>query len=200
MNNKAWATLTFAFFALSGFAGWQWHEKQYPSWQEEVQLSDGRVVTITQKRKYFEGYGTDQSWVTFSLPETNGEQTWHSYLMPMKLDTFNGKVYVFGRPRGVKQFAHYGYPKHLIVAFLWNGLEFQRVPFDALPEQVKKEENILTCIDFQKERHISLASKKARWCPPTGDSAQLTKIINWDAYMKLAEDYARLDGGNALKD
>ena len=200
MKSKAWITLAIVFFAASSFAGWLWHEKQYPSWQEEVQLSDGRVVTITQKRKYFDGYGTDQSWVTFSLPETVGEQTWHSYLMPMRLDVFDGKVYVFGRPRGVKQFTHYGYPKHLVVAFLWNGSSFQRIPFNELPKQVKEEENILPCIDFQQEKLISLTNKKTRWCPPTGDNKQLTKIINWDAYMKLADDYARLDGGHALTD
>lgn len=200
MNRQTWPIIALVFVSLSGFAGWQWYEERFPSWREEVQLSDGRVLKIAQKRKYFKGYGTDQSWVKFSLPESGGERTWHSHLEPMRLDVHDGKVYVFGRPRGPKQFAYYGYPKHFVAAFVWDGGGFRRIRFNELPEQVRKEENILTCIDFRGEKFISLASKNVRWCPPVGDSKQLTKYINWAAYMKLAEGYAHLDGGHASSD
>ena len=83
---------------VAAWPAWQWYDSRYPAWEEEVQLSDGRVITIHQKHEYYDNYGTNQSWVTFSLPEMNGKQTWHSYLVPQRVDVDQGKVYVFGYP------------------------------------------------------------------------------------------------------
>lgn len=80
--------------------GWNYYQNRYPSWDEEVRLSDGRIITIQQKREVFDNYGTNQSWVTIDLPELGGKQVWHSYLMPQRVDVVDGKVYVFGIPRG----------------------------------------------------------------------------------------------------
>ena len=100
--------------------GWNWYQTRYPSWYEEVRLSDGRVITIHQKREYYDNYGTAQSWVTIDLPELGGKQVWHSYLMPMRVDVKDGVVYVFGRPRGPAQLTRYMYPKNHMVGFRWS--------------------------------------------------------------------------------
>lgn len=193
MKSKVWAALAIIIFTASCFAVWHWHEKQYPSWKEEVQLSDGRVATITQKRKYFEGYGTDQSWLTISLPEMGGERTWHSYLIPMHLDVHKGKVYVYGRPRGPKQVALYGYPKTCIVPFVWDGSDFVRVPLSQVPSQLLIEENVYSCIPQNRSKKISFQKKSEQWCPPTGDRQQFTKKIIIEEYEKACDALAMLD-------
>lgn len=88
----------------------KWYDGRYPTWQEEVQLSDGRVITVTQKHEYYDNYGTNQSWVTIDLSELGGKREWHSYLVPQRVDVYQGKVYVFGLPRGPRQFSYYKYP------------------------------------------------------------------------------------------
>ena len=185
---------------IGTWLSWKWYDSRYPTWDEEVQLSDGRVILVTQKHKYFDNYGTDQSWVTFSLPEMGGKQTWHSYLKPMHLDVYQGVVYVFGRPRGPKQVAFYQYPKYLMVAFKWNGADFERIPFANLPDVIRQEENLFSCVPQIRRGLISLAVKNRDWCPPSSDKGQLTKKINLEAYQELATAYARLDGGSVISE
>ena len=193
MNFPKWMLLAVLAVGLSGFGGWQWYENQYPTWQEEVQLADGRIIPIAQKRKYFDNYGTDQSWVTFSLPEMGGERTWHSYLIPMRLDVQDGKIYVYGRPRGPKQVAFYGYPKTCIVSFVWDGSDFVRVPLNQIPNQLLAEENIYSCIPQNRGKKISYQKKSTDWCSPVGDRQQFTKYINIEEYTKACDALAMLD-------
>lgn len=76
------------------------YSSRYPSWHEEVQLPDGRKVTVEQKREYQPGYGTHQTWLTFEVHETGRSVTWNEKLYPVMLGVAGGKVYVVGRPRG----------------------------------------------------------------------------------------------------
>lgn len=41
-----------ALILLAGALAWRYYESRYPSWYEEVRLSDGRIITIHQKREY----------------------------------------------------------------------------------------------------------------------------------------------------
>lgn len=191
------AVLTALGIAAAGWLAWSWYDARYPSWKEEVQLSDGRVITVKQKRQYFENYGTNQSWVTFSLPEMGGERTWHSYLRPQRVDVHDGRVYVFGSPRGIRQFVYYRYPKHYLVAFIWNGSEFERVPFMSIPPELRELQNIYPC-ERKSRRPLTLEEKARTWCEPTGNRGQLTRHIHLQEYEKLAAEYARLDGGKPL--
>lgn len=198
--NMALGLIGFAATCALGWFAWRWYDNRYPTWDEEVQLSDGRVIVITQKREYYQNYGTNQSWVSFTLPEMGGKRVWHSYLKPMHVDVYQNTVYVFGRPRGPKQVAYYQYPKYLMVAFKWNGVDFERVPFSQLPETVRQEENIFPCVPQIRHQFFSLTMKNKDWCPPSGDKGQLTKKINLDAYQALATTYARLDGGSTISE
>lgn len=166
---------------------------KYTSWEEDVRLVDGRVIVVEQKRKYFDKYGTDQSWLTIDIPELGGQQVWHSYLIPMRLDVLDGAVYVLGRPRGPKQVAYYRYPKVCIVAFKWNGAEFQRVPLVSVPQRFLQEENVFSCVPQPRRSKVSLQEKDAAWCPPAGDKGQFRRVIDLPAYRKACDVMASLD-------
>jgi hypothetical protein len=192
--NWLWAVALLAIAAM-GWLGWSYYQSRYPSWDEEVRLSDGRVITIHQKREYYENYGTNQSWVTIDLPELGGKRVWHSYLMPMRVDVSQGQIYVFGRPRGPRQVSHYRYPKHHLVAFVYRSGEFQRIPFLSVPELLRSEEGIYSCLPNRGVTKLTLDAKNREWCAPSGDKEQFVKKINLLEYEKLAIQYARLDGG-----
>lgn len=173
--------------------GWNWYQVRYPSWYEAVRLSDGRVITIHQKREYRENYGTIQSWVTIDLPELGGKQVWHSYLMPQRVDVVDGKVYVFGAPRGDVQYSFYSDPKNYMVAFSWDGASFRRIAFLSVPELIRQEENVYRCIPRERAK-IDIAKKDAQWCEPAGDRQQFTKKIELSEYRATSITFARRNG------
>jgi len=185
------AVLVVMVFGVGAFV---YYNNRYPSWYEEVRLSDGRIITVHQKREYYENYGTNQSWVEIDLPELGGKKVWHSYLIPMHVDVQQGQLYVFGRPRGPRQVAHYLYPKYHMVAFQWTGIDFVRVSFMQLPESIRQEENLYSCIPDQKLKVLRIAVKDQRWCDPSGDNGQFVKKINLPAYQELAIGFARAAG------
>lgn len=178
--------------AAAATVGLNLYQTRYPSWYEEVRLLDGRLITIHQKREYYENYGTAQSWVTIDLPELGGKRVWHSYLMPQRVDVSDGKVYVFGLPRGDRQLERYRFPKHYMVAFQWNGVEFDRIPFLQVPEQVRQEENVYPCIPLSTSGKLEATYKETTWCPPRGDKGQLTKRLDLSIYSKVADEWAAI--------
>jgi hypothetical protein len=194
-----WYAVALILLVIAGIA-YAWYDRRHPSWREEVRLSDGRVIWIRQKHEYYENYGTNQSWVTFSLPELGGERTWHSYLIPQRIDVANGRVFVFGFPRGDRQYAYYNYPRRYMVAFTWNGSDFQRIPFLQVPEALRGEENVLSCLPEARRAKVSLAVKAQWWCPPQGDKKQFTKKIDLPAYEALATSYSRRSGGAPISE
>ena len=182
----------FVLFFVLVYSVWAYYESRYPSWDEEVRLNDGRIITIRQKREYYENYGTTESWVEVNLPELNGKQVWNSYLMPQRVDVLDGKVYAFGIPRGPKQLSHYRYPKYYMVAFVWKNDSFQRIRFLDLPEVLRQEENIYPCVPEDRSKTLSLVIKEKTWCLARGDDNELTKVINLNNYKKAADSMAAL--------
>ena len=185
---------------IGALAAWQYYDTRYPSWKEEVRLSDGRIITIHQKHEYYKNYGTNQSWVEIDLPELGGRKVWHSYLKPMRVDVFQGRAYVFGKPRGPRQITHYRYPENHMVAFIWTGSEFARIPFLQVPEAIRQDENVYSCVPVPKPKKLLLLTKEKTWCPASGDKGQFVRQINLKAYQELAVSFARLDGGKPLSD
>jgi hypothetical protein len=149
--------------------------------------------TITQKREYFANYGTSRSWVTLSLPEMGGTQTWESELVPIRIDVREGNVYAIGSPHGIKQFRHYQAPRHYIVAFKWANGGFTRIPLLEVPESIRREENVFPCIPDSKSKILTLAVKDLHWCEPSGDRWKFGKTIKFEDYEALAMYYARLE-------
>ncbi len=175
--------------------GYSYYQQRYPSWDEEVRLSDGRVITIHQKRQYYDNYGTNQSWVTIDLPELGGKQVWHSYLMPQRVDVVGGKVYVFGVPRGDRQLEYYRYPKYLMVGLTWDGSNFVRIPYLAVPESIRKEENVFPCVPHEAQlatRAVTTALKAKSWCPMRDASGRSSREIDLEEYKRFADDWASI--------
>lgn len=111
------------------------------SWQEEVKLSDGRVITVTQKRRY-EGVYTGQNfgdlprefWLTFKLPEFGDQEiTWHENLDPHVLNVYRGKLYLVGIPFTEREFRQYGSPRPSYLGYRYEAGQWQRIPFNEIP-------------------------------------------------------------------
>jgi len=114
------------------------------SWKEEVQLLDGRVINITQKRRYDNVYTGSNSgtlprefWLVFKLKEFgDGEITWHENLRPKILNVFEGKLYVVGNPSTEREFRQYGSPKPSYIAYRYEARQWERIPFDEIPVEI----------------------------------------------------------------
>jgi hypothetical protein len=103
------------------------------TWQEEVKLLDGRVITVTQKRRY-EGRVPREHWLTFKLQEFGDQDiSWHENLRPQVLNVYQGKLYVVGMPFTGQEFRMYGNPDPSYLGYRYEAGEWQRIPFDEIP-------------------------------------------------------------------
>lgn len=175
-------------------AGGFWYKIRFLTWEEEVLLPDGRYITVSQKRDYIENYGTKETWLTFSLPEMNGSQTWNEFLMPVAIGVSQGTVYVIGMPRGLKQYEIYANPRYFIVAFAWTENSFKRIPLTQVPGEVIRIENVFRCIPLSKEKYLSWPSKISKWCAPSVETENGGRAINTDILEKISKKYAALNG------
>ena len=106
------------------------------TWQEEVKLLDGRVITVTQKRRY-EGKVPRESWLSFKLAEFGNKKIiWHENLSTQVLNTYQGKLYVVGTPFTEREFRQYGRPKPSYLGYRYEAGTWQRIPFKEIPEAI----------------------------------------------------------------
>jgi hypothetical protein len=57
------------------------------SWDEEVKLLDGRIITVQQKRRFDDSRMPREAWLSFKLQEFgNKEILWHEALATMVLN------------------------------------------------------------------------------------------------------------------
>lgn len=160
---RKWVLIGGAAILSFGALGYAWYDYRFPSWKEEVLLPDGRKIIVKQRRDFIEGYGTRKTWLTFSLPEIGGEQTWVERMQPVLIATSrDGAVYVVGWPTGEKQLMRYEHPRFGYVAFRWNGSAFVRVPFMSVPEGIRGEENVVRC--FPGREFLSWETKTSHGC------------------------------------
>ncbi len=114
------------------------------SWQEEVKLLDGRVITITQKRRYENAYNGHnvgnlprEFWLTFKLPEFSDQEiTWHENLLPQVLNVHQGKLYAVGNADTEKSFRQYGNPNPSYLGYRYELGQWRRIPFNEIPEVI----------------------------------------------------------------
>lgn len=137
------------------------------TWQEEVKLLDGRVITVTQKRRY-EGVYTGQdfgavvreAWLTLKLPEFgNQDIIWHESLHPQILNFHNGRLYIVGVPPTGQEFYQYGKPKPTYVGFRYEGGKWLRIPFAEIPEAIYVTNLWIENVPPNKSGNISFADK-----------------------------------------
>jgi hypothetical protein len=111
------------------------------TWQEEVRLLDGRVITVTQKRR-LEGVYTGQdfgnipreAWVTFNLPEFSPQQiVWHENLIPLVLNIYNGKLFIVAFPKTTRELRQFGHPNPEYVGYRFENGQWTRIGFSDIP-------------------------------------------------------------------
>lgn len=137
------------------------------TWQEEVKLSDGRVITITQKRRYESVYTGSNSgtlprefWLTFKLPEFGDKEiTWHENLSPQVLNIHQGRLYVVGTPSTELEFRQYGKPFPEYVPYRYEAGQWQRIPFNEIPEAIYDTNMWIDNEPENNSKHISLSDK-----------------------------------------
>ena len=137
------------------------------SWKEEVKLQDGRVITITQKRRYESVYtGSNfgnlprEFWLTFKLPEFGDKEiTWHENLMPQVLNVYQGKLYVVGIPGTDFEFRQYGKPYPEYVPYRYDAGQWQRIPFAEIPVAIYDTNMWIDIEPENNSKYISLTDK-----------------------------------------
>jgi len=137
------------------------------SWQEEVKLTDGRVITVTQKRRY-EGVYTGQNfgdlprefWLTFKLPEFGDQEiTWHENLQPHVLNIYQGKIYIVGVPCTEREFRQYGSPRPSYLGYRYEAGRWQLIPFNEIPEAIYDTNMIIANGPPRGAKFVSFAMK-----------------------------------------
>lgn len=137
------------------------------TWQEEVKLSDGRVITITQKRRYESVYTGSNSgnlpreyWMIIKLPEFgNKEITWHENLLPQVLNVYQGKLYVVGTPFTEVEFRQYGKPFPEYVPYRYEAGQWQRITFNEIPEAIYDTNLLIANEPLNRAKFVTFAMK-----------------------------------------
>ncbi len=114
------------------------------TWDEQIQLSDGRTVTIEQWRRYDNAYDGDkmaklqrEARIRFKVPELGKDAIeWQERLTPLLLNVHDGKWYIVGFPPTGAEFDHYKWPRHTYVPFRFDNGKWQRIPFKELPKEI----------------------------------------------------------------
>lgn len=137
------------------------------TWQEEVKLLDGRVITITQKRRYENVYDGQSSgnlprefWLIFKLQEFGDKEiTWHENLFPRVLNVYQGKLYVVGTPWTELEYRQYGKPYPEYVPYRYEAGQWQRISFNEIPEAIY-DTNLLIAAELPSDvKFVSFAMK-----------------------------------------
>lgn len=137
------------------------------TWQEEVKLSDGRIITVTQKRRYEGAYNGQnygviprEAWLTFKLPEFGDQDiTWHENLKPWVLNLHEGKLYVVGWPPTGLEFDQYGQQRPPYFGFLYESGQWRRISFAEIPEAIYDTNMWIENAPKNKSEHVSLKDK-----------------------------------------
>jgi len=130
------------------------------TWQEEVKLLDGRVITVTQKNRV-EDRMPREFWLTFKLPEFgNQEIVWHENLMPMVLNIYQQKLYVVGIPATTREFRQYGRLKPSYLGYRYEAGRWQRIDFNEIPEAIYDANLYFENMALDRKKHVSLSDKE----------------------------------------
>ncbi len=129
------------------------------TWQEEVQLLDGRVITVTQKRR-IEDNIEREAWLMLKLPEfSDKEIVWHENLDVMVLNVFQNKLYVVGDFPTEREVREYGWPKPAYVGFRYDNGQWVRIPFNKIPEAIYDANMYPENMALDRLGHVSVADK-----------------------------------------
>jgi hypothetical protein len=129
------------------------------TWQEDVKLLDGRVITVTQKNRVEEGIPRE-FWLEFKLPGSTAQEiTWHENLMPIVLNMYQNKLYIVGIPFTKREFRQYGNPRPPYLGYRYEEGRWQPIPFKQIPEAIYDVNLYFDNMALEKKQHVSLHDK-----------------------------------------
>lgn len=139
------------------------------SWQEEVKLSDDRVIVVGQK-KQCEGAlpffrvttcVVRETWMTFRLPEfSENSILWHENLDPIILNVADGDLYVIALGHDPNTFLQYGV-KTYYIGFKWNEGKWNLIDFKTIPEKIYDSNLLLQAVPNPYKKYIKLQDKES---------------------------------------
>lgn len=138
-------------------------------WNEEVQLNDGRVIVVTQKKRCEGGDFTAETgatciareaWMTIKLPEfSDKDMVWHESLDPMVVNIHQGRLYVVGRPPHTLEFRAYGATNPPYFGFVWEKNAWKRIPFAEIPVAIYDRNMLVESIPQNRTNRLTLTKK-----------------------------------------
>lgn len=140
------------------------------TWQEEVKLLDGRVITVTQRRRIDVDNMPREAWLIFKLTEFGDKEImWHENLGTLVLNVHQGKLYIVGRITSTLEFQQYGKPMPSYIGFRYDNWQWTRLPFNEIPEAIYDTNMFFDNMALYRLKRVSLIDK--------------AKMINEDTYM-----------------
>ena len=140
-------------------------------WKEEVQLNDGRIIVVTQKKRceggdYSAKTGATciarESWLMINLPEfSEKEILWHESLKPMIVNINEKQLYVVGRPPTTLEFRAYGATTPPYFGFIWDKGSWKRIPFKEIPEAIYNANMLIESIPSARTDFLDLKVKNS---------------------------------------
>ena len=147
------------------------------SWDEEVKLLDGRIITVQQKRRFDDSRMPREAWLSFKLPEFGDKEIlWHEALESMVLNIYEQKLYIVGFTTTDIAFGHFNNPKLLYVGFRYDNAQWVRIPFNEIPEAIYEanlwSENMVN----YKLKFVSIEDKNSKLIDDGGYPHELKRI------------------------
>lgn len=137
------------------------------SWMEEVLLHDGSKIIVTRtvdrggRHEVGQKPPYKEQTLTFTMPGTKQEITWEdkfskdlgsANFLPMLLDVSNDIVYLVANPMGCLSYNKWGRPNPPYIVFKYQDKEWQRIPIQELPVEIKTPNLIFSMPDVIVEK------------------------------------------------
>lgn len=129
------------------------------TWQEEVKLLDGRVITVTQKNRVEEDMPRE-FWLTIKLPEFSSQEiVWHENLSPVVLNIYQNKLYIIGIPGTIVEYNQYGRQEPKYIGYRYDNSQWVRIPFNEIPVEIYDVNMYPENMALERLKHVSLEDK-----------------------------------------
>lgn len=146
------------------------------TWEEEVKLLDGRVITITQKNRVEDGMPRE-FWLTFQLSEFgNQEIEWHENLAPIVLNAYQHKLYVVGIPGTIIEYNQYGRPEPKYIGYRYDNAQWVRISFSEIPSEIYDVNMYPENMALNRLKYVSVL-----------DKVEMLKDDRWDASQRRVD-------------
>ena len=144
-------------------------------WQEEVLLHDGQniIVERTVERGGRHEVGQRPPYkvqnIQFAMPGTNQVIAWQdnftedvgsANFLPMLLDIFKSTPYIAVYPMGCLSYNKWGRPNPPYVIFKYQNREWQRIPLQELPMEIKTPNLLFSMPDIEVEGPASVLFRR----------------------------------------